>query len=192
MTGIFTMTNTNTVNIHFFLHITSGVNQNQHYCAILWAYGKSITMFMTAGPGNPLLLLEGCQKMQKELWTKKKAWNVAEWNEVSSWMYVERKRKFFKSGTDGGYKMKWLCVWATAGVCVCVCALYVCICVIKKDSVLYRGINYCVIGLSQPRYVMLNLVAKSTREKREKKKYKLLWNVQYIWKYEYITQPLVL
>lgn len=50
---------------------------------------------------------------------------------------------------------------------VCVCVLYVCICVIKRDSVLYRGINYCVIGLSQPRYVILNLVAKSTREKGE-------------------------
>ncbi len=45
-------------------------------------------------------------------------------------------------------------------MCVCVCAQYVCICVIKRDSVLYRGINYCVIGLSQPRYVTLNLVAK--------------------------------
>lgn len=49
------------------------------------------------------------------------------------------------------------------------CAPYVCICVIKRDSVLYRGINYCVIGLSQPRYVILNLVAKSTREKGERK-----------------------
>lgn len=57
---------------------------------------KSITMFVTAGPGNPLLLLEGCQKMQKEIWTKKKkkVSHVAEWDEVSSWMYVERKKIF--------------------------------------------------------------------------------------------------
>lgn len=80
------MTNTNTVNIHIFLHIASSVNQNQHYCAIVqW---KSMVMFMTAGPGNPLLVLEGCQNVQKEIWTKeqqqpkKKVSNVAEWNEA--------------------------------------------------------------------------------------------------------------
>lgn len=60
--------------------------------------------------------------------------------------------------------LKDVCV--TAGVCVYICG-------IKRDLVQYRGINYCVIGLSQPRYVMLNLVAKSTRE-RGRKKYKLL------------------
>lgn len=62
------MTNTNTVNIHIFLHIASSVNQNQHYCAIV--HWKSMVMFMTAGPGNPLLVLEGCQNVQKEIWTK--------------------------------------------------------------------------------------------------------------------------
>lgn len=55
------------------------------------------------------------------------------------------------------------------------CAQYVCICDFRRDSVLYRSINYCVIAthILQPRYVMLNLVAKSTREKGEKN-YKLL------------------
>jgi len=69
---------------------------------------------------------------------------------------------------------------------VCVCSQYVCICAFKRDSVLYRSIKYCVIGLSQPRYVMLNLVAKSTREKGEKK----TTNVQFICKYERVTQQL--
>jgi len=42
-----------------------------------------VAMFMTAGPGNPLLVLEGCQNMQRDIWTKgKKVSNVAEWNEV--------------------------------------------------------------------------------------------------------------
>ena len=50
-------------------------------------------------------------------------------------------------------------------VSVCVC---LCVCVIKADAGLYRGINYCVIGLSQPRYVMPNLVSKSTRVKEKK------------------------
>ena len=52
-------------------------------------------MFMSAGPGNPLLVLEGCQNMQKEIWTRKKVCKLAEWNEKTSGIYVERKRKFF-------------------------------------------------------------------------------------------------
>lgn len=62
-------------------------------------------MLMTAGPGNSLLLLEGCQKKFRKKSGprrgKKKVSNVAERNEISSWMYVEGKR-----GTDGGYKRK--------------------------------------------------------------------------------------
>ena len=67
-------------------------------------------------------------------------------------------------------------------VCVCVC-----VCVIKGDSGLYRGTNYCVIGLSQPRYVMPNLVAKSTSVKEKNNNYKLPRNVQYVCERELIT-----
>lgn len=57
------MTNTNTVNIHiFFLHITRGVNQNQHYCAVQRARRMSVTIFMTAGPRNPVFGIRGMSK----------------------------------------------------------------------------------------------------------------------------------
>lgn len=63
---------------------------------------------------------------------------------------------------------------------------YVCIRTIKRDPAPYRGINYCVIGLSQPRYVMVNLVAIRVQEKGGEKS----TNVQFICKYEHITQQL--
>lgn len=47
-----------------------------------------------------------------------------------------------------------------------------CAFVLSKEIQHYIEAYNCVIGLSQPRYVMLNLVAKSTR--RKGKNYKLL------------------
>lgn len=61
----------------------------------------------------------------------------------------------------------------TDGWCVCVflCTISVHMCYQKRFSAVQR--HYCVIGLSQPRYVMLNLVAETTRKKGEwKKNYK--------------------
>lgn len=77
---------------------------------------------------------------------------MAERKEVSSWMYVERNHFLTEAQME---------------------VIKGSVCALSKEtqcSIQYsRGINYCVIGLSQPRYVMLNLVAKSTREKGEKK-----------------------
>lgn len=75
-----------------------------------------------------------------------------------------KTNKIFRRDTDGGY----VCVRASGWY---VCTICVHSCYQKKLS----SINYCVMAthISQPRYVMLNLVAKSKREKGEKN-YKLL------------------
>lgn len=101
------MTNTNTVNIlfFFFLHITSGVNQNQH----LMCHTVSILeVYNNVNDCRSWKLVAATRRMSKKFRKKsgprrgkKKVSNVAERNEISSWMYVEGKR-----GTDGGYKRK--------------------------------------------------------------------------------------
>lgn len=102
------MTNTNTVNIlfFFFLHITSGVNQNQH----LMCHTVSILeVYNNVNDCRSWKLVAATRRMSKknsernldQEGGKKKVSNVAERNEISSWMYVEGKR-----GTDGGYKRK--------------------------------------------------------------------------------------
>lgn len=70
MTGIFTMTNTNTVNIHFFLHITRGVNQNQRYCAYTVRALKVYNNVYDCKVLDQVLVLELVSKMHNGIWTK--------------------------------------------------------------------------------------------------------------------------
>lgn len=89
---------------------------------------------------------------------------MTEWHGTSAQMYRMHGKETLKVGTDGGQK---LCVVGGWRGCLSE----------KKLSVVCR--RYYDKGLLQPRYVMPNLVAKTTRKKKKerrvgKKPHKLL------------------
>lgn len=89
------MTNTNTVNIHiFFPHITSGVNQNRHLLCHTVSIREVYNCVYDCRSWKPIVATRRMpENSERNLDQEKKVSNVAEWNEVSSRMYVERKKK---------------------------------------------------------------------------------------------------
>lgn len=69
---------------------------------------------------------------------------MAEWKEVSSWMYVKRKNiSLTEIQMEVIKESRFVC---GLGLVTGVWVQYVYISAIKRYSELYRGINYCVIG----------------------------------------------
>lgn len=176
MTGIFTMTNTNTVNIHIFFPTHNQQCQSKS-TIIITLWGKSITVFTTAGPGNTLLVLEGCQKSRKKknqkhhgLKNRPEMW-LNEMEACSPQMYCVHGKRNFKSKHRWRLERRKLCVVAGWQVCL---------------SETQHCVQAYVIGLLQPRYVMPNLMAIRRQEKkwRNKKQKTLRITV----KYEHIAQ----